>query len=315
MLKLRLIVNILIVIMVLLIACDKSKNITGNNTIIYSISGKVFGFVNSEKIPLEGATLQFADTTIFTSSNGEYLIEGLRKGENQLLISKPEFASFDTTILVTSDTLIDFILLPLADYFPLKLGNRWEYQYYNDHFRPGFNHYKTFDGIKIWEIVEHKQEDSFNKYRIMDTFEGVELKPIQTSQGYIGRYDTVAVIIDTTFFEIWEDENYNLAAFGEPSRAFRLTHSPCAYLIDRDGCFCNCLDYLILRRKHSIKQEDIILQYVDKVGHPTWKGNGPVLEYIYLAKNIGVHHIYKPFTGPFHSSYTEYLNLINYTLY
>ena len=103
----------------------------------------------------------------------------------------------------------------MADYFPLKVGNKWIYDYSFSYFYGATGDDEKITAERIWEIVNISEKNGLPVYKVKDHLFGKKIRGID----WYSRYDTTA-IDDTSFFYISEEiGSYFLSAFN-PSEGY-----------------------------------------------------------------------------------------------
>jgi hypothetical protein len=177
------------------IILEESIKVTGQ-----IISNNSTSSLDSIKIMLVGE-ITYSDTT---DNQGffEFLIEG--QDTFHLIVNSEGFKQFDSVFVIISDTSITIDLQPiLYDYFPLNIGNSWEFTYNLRDICSGDNIY--VDGIETWEItdLEEASNDSII-YKCKRYLNGIKIDARGPDTP-----DTSAVNISDDFI-IVEDEEQNI---------------------------------------------------------------------------------------------------------
>ena len=185
-----------------------NQNISQNLKIdrLPTLTGIIKEKTQSGFLPIQGALVVVGSHKSYSDSNGEYYINDLVKGNYQIQLSHPFYFTFDTTIYISGNEEKDYIMNPiLDDYFPLTIGNEWKYKYLEYHYIGPYFEGIEIKGTKTWKIIDHYEHISLQRYKILDTFNG-----IKRASNPIGNIDTTFNLTDTTFFYIDEDSLGNL---------------------------------------------------------------------------------------------------------
>jgi hypothetical protein len=182
---------------------SEPNNLNFENKI--KVTGQIFSngptsLLNNVKIMLIGE-ITYSDTT---DNQGffEFLIE--KQGTLHLIVNCERFKQFDSVLVIRSDTSVAVNLISiLNDYFPLNIGNSWEFTYSLRNICGGDNVY--IDGIENWEIIdlEETSNDSII-YNCKRNLDGIKID----SRGP-DNPDTSVVNISNEF-TIVEDEEQNI---------------------------------------------------------------------------------------------------------
>lgn len=169
------------------------------------VTGQIFSnaptsLLDTVKVMLIGE-ITYSDTT---DNQGffEFLIE--KQGTFHLIINSESFIQFDSVLVISSDTSVSVNLIPiLYDYFPLNIGNSWEFTYTLRDICDGDNVY--IDGIENWEIIdlEETSNDSII-YSCRRNLDGIKID----ARGPDDPDTSVVKITDE--FTIVEDEEHNI---------------------------------------------------------------------------------------------------------
>lgn len=106
----------------------------------------------------------------------------------------------------------------LGDYFPVKLANRWKYDYFYSVVIGG--EYTITEGSKVWEVVDGLAIADSALYTVREIFSG--RRTSKTRYSYPPdqfRYDTTNVGADTSYIFFSEDKNHSIKTVDtNPSR-------------------------------------------------------------------------------------------------
>ena len=92
--------------------------------------GNVSGYINSSDGPVEDAYIVLNNKTTFSDSNGFFQFKDCIKKDLVITITHPEFSEFSNSINVSDSLDLDITLTRIKyDYFPLKVGNQWQYHW------------------------------------------------------------------------------------------------------------------------------------------------------------------------------------------
>ncbi len=131
--------------------------------------GNVSGFINSLDEPIEDAYLTLNNKTTFSDSNGFFEFKDCVKKNSVFTTSHPEFSEYSNSINVTDSLNLDIALTRVKyDYFPLKVGNKWQYHYIYFGYTPvgGF-----YNAAKIdWEVTSKSGSYPNWIYNLKETF-------------------------------------------------------------------------------------------------------------------------------------------------
>ena len=92
--------------------------------------GNVAGSINSLDGPVEDAYIVLNNKTTFSDSNGFFQFKDCIKKDLVITITHPEFSEYSNSISVTDSLDLNIALTRIKyDYFPLKVGNQWQYHW------------------------------------------------------------------------------------------------------------------------------------------------------------------------------------------
>ena len=138
-----------------LVGC-KSDPINGPNIINPPTQsgtlGNITGYINSSDGPVKDAYITFNDKKTFSDSSGFFEFKDCIKKNSVLTITHPEFSEYSNSIDVTDSLNLSIDLTRVKyDYFPLKVGNKWQYHYIYSGYTPagGFYNAARID----WEVM------------------------------------------------------------------------------------------------------------------------------------------------------------------
>lgn len=121
----------------LLVGCKSDENNNSNNIINPPIEpsdtlGIVRGYISSDNEPVEDAFIVLDNDTTFSDVDGFFEFTDCIMRTLDLSITHPEFSSYNNLINVTDSLNLTVILSRSHyDYFPLKVGNEWQYHWIN----------------------------------------------------------------------------------------------------------------------------------------------------------------------------------------
>lgn len=118
--------------------------------------------------PISDAKVVIGNDTLYTGETGTINFPNLQKGTYHIVISHNEFAPIDTTIIFTGDIVRLSSTRLYYDYFPLKLGNKWIYDYSFHTFTYDYICNTMDSSTIIWEIVEEEHYANYNLFRIKE---------------------------------------------------------------------------------------------------------------------------------------------------
>ena len=199
--------------------CEKNSNPVGEEPTpidYYNISGRVF-YVNADSLNIENAQVIIGNRICLTDKNGHFEIDSILKGINKIKIFHPNFNILEEEIDITQDTTKNFQLtIKIKDYFPLNIGNEWEYTYsyeMGNVLSPPFLNKAT--GTKKWKIINKIFENDLTKYQVEDIFNGTIINGYANSWDEDSlKLDTTYAFLDTNYFTIAEDSLSNLKTEG-----------------------------------------------------------------------------------------------------
>jgi hypothetical protein len=114
--------------------------------------GDVSGYINSSDGPVKDAYITLNNKTTFSNSDGFFEFKECPKKNLVLTISHPEFSEYSNSISVTDSLNLNIALTRIKyDYFPLEVGNKWQYHYIYSGYTPAGGFYNV---AKIdWEVL------------------------------------------------------------------------------------------------------------------------------------------------------------------
>ncbi|MBZ0199297.1 MAG: hypothetical protein K8H86_05485 [Ignavibacteriaceae bacterium] len=139
-----------------LISCnsdDENEIINNPPTNNVDTLGNLYGHIQSTEGHIKDAYVTLANSSTFSDSNGNFIFYDCAKKSSILSIYHSEFEAYSNTIMIT-DSLN--LVIPLSrlkyDYFPLKVGNHWQYHHIYSSWSAGGG---GSNPSKIdWEVVE-----------------------------------------------------------------------------------------------------------------------------------------------------------------
>lgn len=198
--------------------CEKNLNPVGEEPApleYHKISGMVF-YVNVDSLYVENAQVSIGNKGCLTDHNGQYEVDSILKGLNKIKIFHPNFNILEEEMDIIQDTVKNFQLtIKMEDYFPLDIGNEWEYIYsYENGNVLSLPFLNKANGLKKWKITNKYFENDLTKYQVEDIFEGTIINGYADSWDDSLKCDTTYAFSDTNYFTIAEDSLYNLKTKG-----------------------------------------------------------------------------------------------------
>ena len=114
--------------------------------------GNVSGYISSSNGPVKDAYITLNNKIAFSDSNGFFEFKDCIKKNLVITILHPEFSEYSNSLDVTDSLNLNIALTRIKyDYFPLKVGNKWQYHYIYSGYTPAGGFY---DAAKIyWEVI------------------------------------------------------------------------------------------------------------------------------------------------------------------
>lgn len=178
--------------LILLIACSSDDNIN-----VPDLLGDVQGHISSSEGPIRDAYIKLNDQTTFSDNNGYFEFKNCLKQESAIRIEHPEFEEYIDTVTVTGAIVLNINLNRTHyDYFPLKVGNEWQYHWVSSGYAsPNVSWYNP--GKIDWEVVEKSGNYPFWIYRVKETY-----------------YDSTSSTTEENYFEIKALDNDSILFIG-----------------------------------------------------------------------------------------------------
>ena len=170
----------------------------------YFVQGKIFEDSEFATMPIVNAVIQIGDVKDTTNSAGNYNMTLQNPGDYTVNITHPYYFDINTSTTISfSDTTInDYVMDPiLDDYFPLEVGNIWNYEFNVGEYWGGGNYYVNYKGISTWEIIGKEEKNDLIIYKVLHEFNGIYKNFIDYP------YETIDIASDTTYFQIEEDQD------------------------------------------------------------------------------------------------------------
>ncbi len=179
----------------------------------FTIDGSVNIIWNGVLYPVENAkvTLQEYSTvnsecSVYTKADGLFRFENVKprfRAFSVAHITDEYNNTFSTSTYFQADTTMVVTLKPLPeDYFPMKTGNEWVYEYSCFKTIRHPNVYEEKDGTLTWKVLS--SDDGFDNraYHCLSIFSGTLRNTDLENQ----IDDTISVEADTTYFDIIESD-------------------------------------------------------------------------------------------------------------
>ena len=110
----------------------------------------------------------------------------------------------------------------VGDFFPLKLGNWWKYDY---SYSMIYGEEKVYiDGTKTWEIIDARMFTDSSQYTVREIFSGRRIGATLVwwePYPYPWLYDTTYVPADTSFVYLSEDKEHKVNTIGMTATDYR----------------------------------------------------------------------------------------------
>ncbi|MBN8706603.1 MAG: hypothetical protein J0L62_12075 [Bacteroidetes bacterium] len=117
------------------------------------------GYIYFESTPLKDVKIQVGDLIVYTDNLGYFKLPHISFTSIGISISHQNYENLDTLISNNSASEFSKVIFKLkkkqVDYFPLKKGNKWEYDFIESSSSPrgGGSSYLSAGKIK-WEVIE-----------------------------------------------------------------------------------------------------------------------------------------------------------------
>lgn len=209
------IIAVIMLSLLLSLACEKANypvNVPGYPDKIL-LSGQVveiqYGYSGYEKIvPVSNVEVEALalDKKGTTDINGQFEMILPRADSVRLQIKKPLYLSFEQTVFFETDTTAVFEIVPIrADFFPLAVGNYWNYDYESYFSPPGGAEVTRRVGTQSWQITGMSWGGEYTKYQVLTILNATQY---YRQGGWDGTfmYDTTFVQNDSSYFIISEDD-------------------------------------------------------------------------------------------------------------
>jgi hypothetical protein len=170
---------------------------------LYSINGEVTKIVNNDTLKLTSQSVRIGDGSQLTDKEGNYSFTGLSEDMYKVIVNDGTNNIVEKMIYLDSDSRLNFCI-EYADYFPIQIGNKWEYSFIREKHSVGDYvniSIKEFEGEKKWEIVEMLKTENSTILTIREVVNGIDLRLVSRLPDPI-TYDTLGVVTDTVFFSI-----------------------------------------------------------------------------------------------------------------
>jgi len=156
--------------MLLLYSCDTEKeNINNPPTNGIDTLGNIYGHIQSIEGPVKDAYVTLDNSSTFSDSNGNFQFFNCTKKSSILSIDHPEFEIYSNTLIVTDSLNLNISISRLKyDYFPLKVGNHWQYYYLHYGYTPAGGFY--LPALIDLEVLSKSGNYPYWTYNLKETF-------------------------------------------------------------------------------------------------------------------------------------------------
>ena len=182
--------KIFYIVVLLCVSCTDDQ-ITNTNEDYFNVSGKIITLNDDEdksniEVIMSGESIQKDSTDSF----GNYLFEKVAAGNYQITVRDLRYAEIDTNVIVDTNLSIDIYYNNyLYNYFPLKIGNIWNFKFEYDECKYCYS--KTTGDLE-WELKNIIETRDSTLYKFTEKIAATYIKY---------HYDSLwtNIIIDSTY--------------------------------------------------------------------------------------------------------------------
>lgn len=211
----------IVLVALLLLGCEKTSNPVGASENPADepsypekvlLSGQVVEvyidrYGNEKTLPVANAVISALDSTYITERGGQFQLVCPKGDSLRLQITKPFYLPFEQTVFFEADTKLIFELEPIrADFFPLAVGNYWNYDFYFQANDRGANSNENWYGTQSWQIMNSFQDSENTNYRILTILNAVKYYRRSDWDGTVVENDTTFAQNDSSYFVIAENQ-------------------------------------------------------------------------------------------------------------
>ena len=158
----------LILIIFCFIKCENKK--LASNPVIppQTTYYRISGFIKSDGNPVENIQVNLGDSVTMTNNSGFFEFNEISEGLYQINVNGFPYLLFVKDIEINKDTSVNINLTKeYDDYFPLKVGNKWIYDW--DDWFGGSGYSGHYEGTVTWTILSSQIFPSYEEFHFQET--------------------------------------------------------------------------------------------------------------------------------------------------
>jgi len=90
----------------------------------------------------------------------------------RIIVDLVSYVLLDTTVTIQNSTSLELFLEKYVNYFPLKIGSKWQYS--GEYYAPGDFFWYDYEGVEWWELTELSSDSSW--FKIVTDFSGMKIE-------------------------------------------------------------------------------------------------------------------------------------------